>query len=60
MSGRRRITYPWLYFPPNQVNTQIPTTFEIDPFSGTIIWDKPLMQGEYNIAFLIEEWRYGG
>jgi gliding motility-associated-like protein len=47
------------YIFPNQVNTQIPTTFEIDPFSGTIIWDKPLMQGEYNIAFLIEEWRYG-
>jgi gliding motility-associated-like protein len=23
------------------------------------VWDKPILQGEYNIAFLIEEWRNG-
>jgi gliding motility-associated-like protein len=47
------------YVLPNQVNTTVPTTFSIDPVTGTILWDKPIMQGEYNIAFLIEEWRSG-
>jgi hypothetical protein len=32
-------------------------TFSINPTTGTIIWDAPGMQGEYNIAFLIKEWR---
>ena len=47
------------YVLPNQVDNSVPTTFEIDPITGTILWDKPLMQGEYNIAFHIEEWRSG-
>lgn len=34
-----------------------PPDFSIDPVDGTIIWDSPGMQGEYNIAFLIKEWR---
>jgi hypothetical protein len=33
-----------------------PPTFSIDEH-GTITWDAPGMQGEYNIAFLIKEWR---
>lgn len=33
--------------------------FEIDPFTGTVTWDSPVTQGEYNIAILIEEWRNG-
>ncbi|HZY80246.1 MAG TPA: gliding motility-associated C-terminal domain-containing protein [Cyclobacteriaceae bacterium] len=32
-------------------------TFNIDAVTGTIVWDAPGMQGEYNIAFLIKEWR---
>jgi len=32
-------------------------SFSINPFTGDVIWDYPLVQGEYNIAFLIEEWR---
>ncbi len=44
---------------PNEVVTSIPTIFEIDPLTGTIIWDNPILQGEYNIAFQIEEWRSG-
>ncbi|MCK7532596.1 MAG: hypothetical protein MZV63_16970 [Marinilabiliales bacterium] len=24
-----------------------------------MIWDTPVMQGEYNIAFVIDEWRNG-
>lgn len=36
-----------------------PPTFSIDEH-GTITWDAPGMQGEYNIAFLIKEWRQVG
>ncbi len=35
----------------------IPTTFNIDPVTGDIIWDAPAVAGEYNIAFEIKEWR---
>jgi hypothetical protein len=34
-----------------------PPTFTIDQVTGTLVWDAPGMQGEYNIAFLIKEWR---
>ncbi len=34
-----------------------PPTFSINPIDGTIIWDAPGRQGEYNIAFIIVEWR---
>lgn len=34
-----------------------PPDFTIDPTSGTITWDAPGGQGEYNIAFLIKQWR---
>ncbi|MBX2945908.1 MAG: gliding motility-associated C-terminal domain-containing protein [Cyclobacteriaceae bacterium] len=34
-----------------------PPTFTINPVDGTIIWDAPGRQGEYNIAFIIVEWR---
>ncbi|MEI9918263.1 MAG: gliding motility-associated C-terminal domain-containing protein [Bacteroidota bacterium] len=38
-------------------NKNGPPTFSINATTGTIIWDAPGMQGEYNIAFLIKEWR---
>jgi CHU_C Type IX secretion signal domain len=31
--------------------------FNIDPLNGTITWDAPGEAGEYNIAFLVIEWR---
>lgn len=31
----------------------------IDPVTGEVTWDSPLMSGEYNIAILIQEWRNG-
>ncbi len=31
--------------------------FSIDPITGLITWDAPGIQGEYNIAFEIVEWR---
>jgi CHU_C Type IX secretion signal domain len=34
-----------------------PPTFTIDSRTGTIVWDAPGSAGEYNIAFLIIEWR---
>lgn len=34
-----------------------PPTFDINPVTGTIIWDAPGAPGEYNIAFVIKQWR---
>jgi len=34
-----------------------PPIFSINPVTGTITWDAPGLQGEYNIAFIIREWR---
>ncbi len=36
-----------------------PNYLGIDPVTGDFIWDYPMMNGEYNIAILIEEWRFG-
>jgi len=44
---------------PNQVGTNIGSSFTINALTGEILWQNPKMQGEYNIAFLIEEWRNG-
>ncbi len=35
----------------------IPTLFSIDVATGDIIWNAPAVEGEYNIAFEIKEWR---
>jgi len=57
------------YLPPNNVSfygtnfnagneaMSGPPDFTIDPISGTISWDAPKSLGEYNIAFVVEEWR---
>ena len=34
-----------------------PSTFTLDPVTGDLVWDSPGTKGEYNAAFLIEEWR---
>jgi gliding motility-associated-like protein len=39
---------------PNPLNT-----LEIDPATGIITWEVPQRVGEYNIAFVVEEWRNG-
>jgi len=44
---------------PNQVGANVGGTFTINSSTGEILWQNPEMQGEYNIAFLIEEWRNG-
>lgn len=34
-------------------------SFSIDAVTGTLTWDSPVMQGEYNVAILIKEYRNG-
>ena len=38
---------------------QASSLFEIDPVTGVLSWENPVLQGEYNVAILIEEWRHG-
>lgn len=33
--------------------------FYLDPVSGDLVWQNPVLQGEYNVAFVIDEWRNG-
>jgi CHU_C Type IX secretion signal domain len=40
----------------NEADTGQPT-FAIDPLSGLLTWDAPGTEGQYNIAFIIVEWR---
>jgi CHU_C Type IX secretion signal domain len=44
------------YLAANEQQSDSPT-FNINPVTGTIIWDAPGAPGEYNIAFKIIEWR---
>jgi hypothetical protein len=34
-------------------------TFTINPSTGELCWDAPGQEGQYNFAFIIEEWRNG-
>ena len=34
-------------------------SFDIDPITGELRWDVPVLQGEYNVAIMVEEWRHG-
>ncbi|MGL1885332.1 MAG: gliding motility-associated C-terminal domain-containing protein [Reichenbachiella sp.] len=34
-----------------------PPTFRIDSVSGTLEWNAPGLKGEYNLAFVVDEWR---
>ena len=38
---------------------QASQSFVIDSVTGELRWDTPLMQGEYNVAIMVEEWRHG-
>lgn len=44
---------------PNELDASGRTQFSMNPKTGVITWDKPTMQGEYNISFRIEKWRDG-
>ncbi len=34
-----------------------PPTLTLDPATGDLIWDTAANEGEYNVAFIVEEWR---
>lgn len=34
-----------------------PATFKINALTGDLLWDSPREIGQYNVAFIIEEWR---
>jgi gliding motility-associated-like protein len=36
-----------------------PATLTINPRNGLMRWDVPNREGEYNVAILIQEWRFG-
>ena len=38
---------------------QASSTFEMDSVTGELRWENPMLQGEYNVAFIVEEWRGG-
>ena len=38
---------------------QASQSFDIDPVTGELRWENPLLQGEYNVAIMVEEWRHG-
>jgi len=44
---------------PGYTYPEASNTFEINQFTGDLIWDEPVFQGEYNVAFIVEEWRGG-
>lgn len=44
---------------PEQFTDSPDDTFTIDPATGDVTWDVPLVAGEYNIAILIQEYRDG-
>ncbi|MCR5646386.1 MAG: gliding motility-associated C-terminal domain-containing protein [Bacteroidales bacterium] len=44
---------------PGYTYPQASSMFDIDPATGILQWENPMLQGEYNVAILIEEWRQG-
>lgn len=44
---------------PSFTYPQASSSFEMDPVTGELHWDSPVIQGEYNVAFIVEEWRGG-
>ena len=38
---------------------QASQSFDIDPITGELRWENPVLQGEYNVAIMVEEWRHG-
>ena len=44
---------------PGYTYPQASQSFDIDPVTGELRWENPILQGEYNVAFIVEEWRHG-
>ena len=54
--GATPLIIPTLYIYPDQVGGG---NFTVDSISGTVCWNNPMVQGEYNFALKIYEWRNG-
>ena len=55
-AGATPLIIPALYIYPDQIGGG---NFSVDALSGTVCWNNPQMQGEYNFALKILEWRNG-
>ncbi len=44
---------------PGYTLPQASHSIEMDPVTGELRWDAPILQGEYNVAIMVEEWRHG-
>ena len=44
---------------PGYTLPQASHSIEIDSVTGELRWDAPILQGEYNVAIMVEEWRHG-
>ena len=44
---------------PDQINAGPDNTIELNPITGDFVWTSPQTQGEYNITYLIKEYREG-
>lgn len=52
--------HPNLVDPPGSTEAgATPATFSINPVTGDLVWDAPTVKGQYNVAFIVEEWRDG-
>lgn len=59
VGGYRSLIDPGFYIDfitGNQTNDG-PPTLTLDPRSGDLIWDAAAEKGEYNVSFIVEEWR---
>ncbi|MAX82065.1 MAG: hypothetical protein CL843_18035 [Crocinitomicaceae bacterium] len=45
------------YSDPSDIEPGANNNLTLDPVTGTLIWDSPQRVGEYNVAFLVIEWR---
>ncbi len=45
------------YLYPNEAPPPTSGTYSIDPITGTLAWCAPHGLGEYNLAFIVKEWR---
>lgn len=54
-------SFPQEVSPPPAQNSlgTAPATLVLDPLTGDLIWDAPLLPGQYNVAFFVNEWRNG-
>jgi len=51
--GEGGLNIPTYFYPPAS------NSFTLDPNTGDLVWDTPTMLGEFNVAFLIDEYRNG-